>query len=507
MESNRPSGATNPATGPGFQAKSDAGSAAPPGQTGRPMTIQADAIDREFLPAALELLETPPSPIRVAAIWFICALFTTAFAWSYFGRLDIYAVAQGRIHPTGRSKVVQPLEAGKIVLIAVENGRQVAAGEVLLELDPTETGAEREALARDLESAQAEIARRQVAVAMARKNDFIPPPIAFETAVGDITRNREQSVLAADLSQLAAARASLTAQLAERSAARDRLSASIAAREQLLELGKERVDMRETLVNRGALSRAMVIESLQQYITLVTTQVGERGQLAETTASLTTIARKLDEVTTQFISDQSQKLVEAQRKTDRLAQELIKARSKNERLRLAAPISGTVQQLSVTTVGQVVTTGQSLMTIVPTDAPIEIEVLVQNQDIGFVEPGQPAVVKIEAFPFTRYGTIDGTVAKVSRDSVDEREANALGDANASAKSQGMMTASTPGKAQNLVFPATISVAQRTIRVEGKEISLSPGMAVTVEIRTGQRRVIDYVLSPLREAGAGWGHER
>jgi biotin/lipoyl-binding protein len=141
-----------------------------------------DAVDREFLPAALELLETPPSPIRVAAIWLICTAFATALAWSYFGWLDIHAIAHGRIQPSGRSKIVQPLEPGKVIAIAVENGSRVAAGDVLVELDPTETDADREALTRELESTRAEAARRRVAVAAAANDGSGPPAIIFPEA-------------------------------------------------------------------------------------------------------------------------------------------------------------------------------------------------------------------------------------------------------------------------------------------------------------------------------------
>lgn len=470
-------------------------------------TTRLDAVDREFLPAALELLETPPSPIRVAGIWLICIGFATALTWSYLGWLDIHAIAYGRIQPSGRSKVVQPLEPGRVVAIAVENGSRVSAGDVLVELDPTETGADREALAGDLESARAEVARRQVAIASVRDNTYEPRATAFPAGISGPIRRREGDVLAADLTQLASTRASLLAQHAERSAARDRLTASISAREKLLALTQERVDMRATLNDKGALSRALVIDSLLQHESQATTQIGERGQLAEAVASLGTIERKLEEVASQFITDQTQKLADAERKADRLEQELIKAQSRNERAKLRAPIAGTVQQLAVTTVGQVVTTGQALMTIVPMDSPIEIEVMIQNKDIGFVEPGQSAAVKIEAFPFTRYGSIDGTVLKVSRDAVDEREAGALSDPGSAVKPQSATTATAPVKMQGLVFPATIGLSRRSINVDGKDIPLSPGMAVNVEIRTGQRRAIDYVLSPLREVVASSGHER
>jgi membrane fusion protein, hemolysin D len=470
-------------------------------------TASPDTLDRAFLPAALELLDTPPSPIRIAGIWLICIAFATGLTWAYLGWLDIHAVAHGRIQPSGRSKVVQPLEPGRVVAVGVENGSRVAPGDVLVELDPTETGADREALSRDLESSRAEIMRRQVAITLVRANTFEPRTIAFPIGTSDPIGRREQSVLIADLAQLTSSRASLFSQQAERSAARDRLSASVEAREKLLALARERVDMRETLNDKGSLSRALVIDSLQQYETQATTQVSERGQLAEALASLVTLERKLDEVVTQFIADHMQKFAEAERKADRLEQELIKAQSKNERAKLRAPIAGTVQQLAVTTVGQVVTTGQALLTIVPFDSPIEIEVMIQNKDIGFVETGQAAAVKIESFPFTRYGTIAGTVLKVSRDAVDEREAGALSDPGSAVKPQASTTATAPAKVQGLVFPATIGLSRRSINIDGKDIPLSPGMSVSVEIRTGQRRAIDYVLSPLREVAATSGHER
>ena len=147
------------------------------------------------------------------------------------------------------------------------------------------------------------------------------------------------------------------------------------------------------------------------------------------------------------------------------------------------------------------------MTIVPFDSPIEIEAMIQNKDIGFVEPGQSAVVKVESFPFTRYGTIDGTVLKVSRDAVDEREASALSDPSAAAKPQGASTAFASPKGHTLVFPATIGLGPRSINVDGKDIPFHPAWAVVEEILSGQRRVIDYILSPLREVMASTGHER
>ena len=165
-----------------------------------------------------------------------------------------------------------------------------------------------------------------------------------------------------------------------------------------------------------------------------------------------------------------------------------------------------MQQLAVSSLGQVVSSGQSLMTIVPLGGSIEVEVMIANADIGFVEVGQPAVIKIDAFPFTRYGTIDGVVERVSRDAVDQRAATVLSDAANAAKPQSSAP-NSPAKPQDLVFPATIKVTQRVMAVDGKDIALIPGMGVSVEIKTGRRRAIDYLLSPLREIASRAGSER
>ncbi|MGA8769573.1 MAG: HlyD family type I secretion periplasmic adaptor subunit, partial [Rhodomicrobium sp.] len=316
---------------------------------------------------------------------------------------------------------------------------------------------------------------------------------------------RENGVLAADLAELSSNRASFLAQKAERLAGCDRLKASLAARERLIAVHKEHVDMRESLNQTKAASRAQVIETLQQYEAQVTIQAGEKGQLVENEAALITLERKIEAATAQFIADQMQKLADIERKADHLKGELVKAATKHERTRLTAPIGGTVQQLAVTTVGQVVSSGQPLMTIVPLDAPIEIEALIQNKDIGFVQAGQTAVVKVESFPFTRYGTVEGAVVKVSRDAVDDREASALSDPKSGAKPQSPVP--DLARSQNLVFPATIALNKTAITVDGKDLPLSPGMAVTVEILTAKRRALDYILSPLREVASNSAHER
>jgi hemolysin D len=421
--------------------------------------------------------------------------------------MDIYAVAPGKVQPDGGSKVVQPLEPGKVVAIHVVNGGHVEAGEVLLALDSTELDAEREANARDLDAAKGEAARREAGIAAARTESMEPLPIAYPADVTQQVRRREEGVLIADLAKLRSSIATLKAQLAEKRATTERLTSTIAARQKLIALAKEHMAMEEKLDSLGAGSRAQTIQAAEQYETQVTTDTGDRGQLIETTAAMVELDRKIDEASRDFIADQSQKLATIEQKRDHLEEDLIKAQSKASHTELKAPISGTVQALAVSSLGQVVTSGQPLLTIVPSDDPVEIKAMIANQDIGFVKTGEEAVVKVDAFPFTRYGTIIGTVAKVSGDAVDERDATELSDAANAARPQGASPGGQPVKTQNLVFPATITLTQRFMEIDGKQVALKPGMGVSVEIKTGRRRAIDYLLSPLREVTSKAARER
>jgi hemolysin D len=208
-----------------------------------------------------------------------------------------------------------------------------------------------------------------VAIAIARSGNLVARAIPFKNGAIDI-RERNESVLAAEIAQLAASRDGLRAQLEERTAQQQRLKMSIEARTQLLAFLKERVEMRDALDARWQGYRSKVIDALQEYEREKTNLAGEQGQLLEVDAAKQSLEFKIQGIMTEFVMQQTQKLAEAERTRDRLEQELIKARSKNDRTRLRAPIDGIVQQLAVTTVGQVVSSGKTLLTIVPLDAPI-----------------------------------------------------------------------------------------------------------------------------------------
>ena len=462
--------------------------------------------DREFLAPALEILETPASPVRVAFIWVICALAVTALVWSYFGRIDVIAAAQGKFQPTGRVKMIEPLETGKVAAIAVSNGAAVKAGDVLVQLDPSQAQADARAAAADYASARAEALRRQAELTAASgRAPFTPPAIDWPSDIPAELREREEKVLAADLGQLTAEAASYTAQTQQKAAERDKLGETIETQKNLVTTLQQRVDMRQTLVESKAGTRASLIDATETLQYQQTQLAMQQQQLASLAAGLDVIGREAEKARQTFLSDDAQKLSDAEAKAEDARQRVAKTKAALDHLTLRAPISGRVQSSIIANVGQVVTSGQEVMRIVPTDSRLEIEAYVQNHDIGFVSVGQEAVVKIESFPFTRYGVIKARVTRIARDAIPAPDATAIeGDPAHPAAAAGLAGGE---RMQNLVFAVTLEPESSTILVDGVEQPLTSGMAATVELKTGARRVLEFLFSPLVEVASSAMRER
>jgi hemolysin D len=461
--------------------------------------------DREFLPAALEILETPASPIRLALIILICAFVSAALVWSYFSRIDILAVAQGKLQPTGRVKVIQPLDTSRVLATKVENGSHVHVGDVLVELDPSEAEADVAGSEASLASYRAEALRRRATILAAQSEHILTHSnIVWPDDVPATIRDREDHVFTADLAQLSAQLESQSAQAEQKRAEHRRLEAMIMSQGDLIDTLQERVAMRTKLIDLNAGSKANLLDSLSELQTQKTTLAQQKGQLVETEANLDVISREMQRIKETFIAENAQKAAEAERQSADLAQKLVKAKVKLGNTTLRSPIDGTVQASALTTVGQIVASGEQLMRIVPEGETLEIMCYLQNRDIGFVKTGQSAVVKVESFPFTRYGTIQATVKEVARDAIPQP------DADLQEKDSTQPARSTPNGAQrtqNLVFPVTLALDQTSINVDGTNVPLGAGMAVTVEIRTGSRRILEYLFSPLTQIASEAMKER
>ena len=476
-----------------------------------PLVGTARGRDREFLPAALEILETPPSPKPVALMLTLCVFCTAALIWSFLGKLDIHAVAWGKIDVTGRAKVVQPLDPGKVIGIHAENGLPVRTGELLVELDPAEAQADVTAATEALAASLAEVARRRVAIDTAQplrnasfkagdKNQpALPsttPTIPFQN-IPPAIQARERAVLATDLGQLRDTLFNLDKQMAQKSATRRRLEASIAYQNTLIKTLEGRVDMRESAIKLEVGTKVNLFDAKESLQKSQAQLASDNGQLIETDAAIEEIASQKMKSVSQTMAENETKLAEASRKADETEQQLAKARIKLAHTRLLAPIDGTIQQVAVTTIGQVMTTGQQLMTVVPIGGALQVDAYVSNLDIGFVKVGQNAEIKVDAFPFTRFGTIRGEVVKVATDAIDEQEAKrAQSGAIAQANGATAPSSTAPGQAQNFVFPITIALESTSVKIDDLKVPLMPGMTVTAEVKTDSRRVIDYLVSPI-----------
>jgi hemolysin D len=468
--------------------------------------------NREFLPAALEILETPPSPLPVWTMLTICAVFAAAFAWSFFGRLDVNAVAPGKLEPTGRVKVIQALDPGKVAAIRVENGQSVKAGDLLLELDPAEAAADEREAREALQAGLSEIARRRLAIDAARAaqresaENGAPLPalealaanpqgkIDWGAPLPDGVQAREESVLSADLSQLADSLRSLDKQIAQKQATLQRLRMSIAFQTALIDTLTARVDTRQQAIDLKVGTKINLYDAKEELQRSQSSLASDQGQLIETDAAIGELQSEKTKALSQFIAENENKTEEALRKADEARQALAKATARLASTKLYAPIDGIVQQLSVTTFGQVVGAGQQLATVTPTDGALQVEALVANMDIGFVRVGQDVAVKLDAFPFTRFGALHGKVVAIAAAAVDEQQAKrSLANATTPGNAP---DSSAPGQTQSFVFPVTVAIDETAMRVDGATIPLTPGMTATVDIKTESRRVIDYLLSPL-----------
>lgn len=463
--------------------------------------------DMEFLPAALEILETPTSPIRVAFIWFICLLTALVLLWSWFGKFDIVATAQGKIQPAGRVKTIQSLESGKTKGISVRNGDFVKAGDVIVELDDTEIVADVTAKLARVHALTAEISRRNSFVtaleAWKRRDIWAESDVEvishfkLPSNIPPALQKREQVVFEADMRGLLASLDSLAAQRNQRHSEIEGLNLAVVAQKNLVETLDERVAMRTKLAESSVSSRAQVIDAMQAQQEAAASLADKLAQLRAAEAAFKVATSEGIKLIETAIADNASRKLEAERNIDEMEQELIKADSRRKLMTIRSPISGTVQLSSLTAAGQVIASGTELMRIVPDDVQMEIEAFLPNKDIGFVEADQPAIIKVEAYPFTRYGILEGRVVRVSSDAIPEPDAQQMESTIAQNARSTMPTGNVP-RVQNLVFPITIGLERASLSVEGRTMPVSPGMGVTVEIKTGQRRILEYLFSPLAQ---------
>jgi len=447
--------------------------------------------ERGFLPAALEIVETPASPTLRLTAGLIALFLTSALVWSYVGRVDIIATAPGKVVIRGRTKVVQPYETGVVRAIRVADGDRVEPGQVLIELDPTMSSADETRYSDMLIQARLDQARLKALLAPGAIDPFagVSPPEDLLTAA--------RARLEAEEREQTAKLAKIDHQVAQKRAEAAQIEAEIAKIDAALPLVRERAAIRAEGLKSGYGNKLDLLTQTQQVVEEEHERVALARKHDETEAGLAELTAARKQAEAEFRRNGLTDLAKADREMAEATGELAKAGRRTVLETLTAPVAGIVQDLAVHTLGGVVTPAQQLLRIVPLDDEVEVAAVIANQDVGFVETGQSAEIKIDTFPFTRYGLIHGRVDGISHDAVDEPPSEQQ-------RRQGSQSAADEPanveRSHQLVYTARIALEERGLAIDGKPFELAPGMAVVAEIKTGKRRVLDYLLSPLHRYG-------
>ncbi len=410
-----------------------------------------------FLPATLALQHMPVSVYSRRLAFLLMAMVLMFIIWALVGKMDIVVTGQGKIIQGGRSKAIASVEVAKVSQLYVQEGQYVAQGAPLLELDSRVVASDYEKSHSDFKLAALQVARSR-ALLKAMEINQSPQLVVQDAFPADLLRD---------------AKSHLVAQWNDFSSRRGKLKDDMARYGGILPLLKKRAEDYAVLMKTQDVSEHAYLEKKREYLDV-------EGQYNEAKNQLAILE-------TEFRKNAQDALNEAQKVVGSSFQDMSRAKVHQDLLLITAPVSGTIQQLAVNTVGGVVPAAQTLMFLVPDGAPIEFEAYVENRDIGFVKEGQVVAVKLDAYDYAKYGLLSAKVTHISRDAVDPSTGGA--PARDSAGAEG-------GAPKNPMYALRITMDQTFMDVEGRRVTLNPGMSGSIEIKTGDRFIYEYFLSPL-----------
>ncbi|MFT4562452.1 MAG: hemolysin D [Gammaproteobacteria bacterium] len=436
------------------------------------MKLKSDSL--EFLPAALELERTPPLPASRYIMWSIMCFFTIGIAWACFGEVDIVSVAQGKIIPSGKVKTVQALEAGIVKAIHVREGDHVESGSILVELQDTKVVADLTRLRHESSAAQRE--RKRIALQLHALDQYKTPQDFFQRKSdseinSSVVTSSSNALIVSTLAEYYSSVATIEEQMNGNRAEKITVIRRIEQLDATIPLLAERTASIKELENRSLAPRAEWLELQEAKVTKEKDREVYRAQLNVFDAGDASLVQRRSALQEQTKSTWLSEISALDTQLQSFVQEILKAQTRVTERQLTAPVSGTVQQLIVNTLGAVVGAGEKLMIIVPDSDSLKVEAWIPNKDIGFLHNDQFAEIKVETFPFTKYGVIDAKILSISNDAI-------------------------PNETLGLVYLAQLEMATSALWVNNRLVKLSPGMAVTVEVSIGKRRLIEFLLAPL-----------
>lgn len=416
----------------------------------------------EFTPLLVEIEERPTSPLGRSLLWSILAFIAIALLWLFFAKIDVVVSARGKVVPDGEIKTLQPVETGVISTILIKEGQSVKKGEVLMEIDPSVTESDLASKQKNLSLLELEITRLD---ALINERPFNPSATDQDTAAivtqqmmytsGKLAYDQQRQVL--------------QEQIRQNNEATETAKTDLSRLKQLFISAKD---------HEARLKEVLDIIAKKDYEDAKNQRVEYQEQLtmkehviAQSQGKLNELGQQLRLVTQEYRNKLLTELTQKSKEATALRTEVQTSLFRHSKQRIIAPVDGYIGKLLVHTVGGVVTPAEKLVTLIPKNVPLIIKATVLNQDIGFITKKMEAAVKIDTFDFQKYGLIHGTVKHIADDAIDDEK---LGP----------------------VYEIAISPVETTLHVEGKELTINPGMSVTAELKVGKRRVIEFFIYPM-----------
>nr|WP_246394871.1 HlyD family type I secretion periplasmic adaptor subunit [Microbulbifer rhizosphaerae] len=438
----------------------------------------------DFVPAALEIEQSPPNPLGLWLINSICLFFVIAILWAIFGKIDIVAVAEGTVVPDGKVKTIQANELSVVREIHVLEGSRVEEGDPLITLDATNAAADLERLDGELKTSRARLARERVYSAYLPRLGEGKVAMMQEAQAGlrdklvgvDAREQHpfQQSLLRGYFTDYLAESDLIDQQIDSKQQELDMSRALVRKAEKILPILTERTASLEKLLSRDLVARDKYLELEQQRIDAEEGLALEQERIEQLQSQLRELDLQRSALLSKSLYNSLSQQEELERNITSLEKEYAKARLRNLQQVIRAPIAGTVQELAIHTRGAVLEPAQPLMQIVPAGSTLEVQAWVLNQDIGFVEEGQPVTVKVSTFNFTKYGFIEGTVANLSEDAVMDED-------------------------KGYRYLSSVRLNTQSLQLPDRELPLRAGMHVVAEVKTGKRNIYEYFTKPIRES--------
>ncbi|NOT15675.1 MAG: HlyD family type I secretion periplasmic adaptor subunit [Methylotenera sp.] len=445
-----------------------------------------------FSPGILGVQERPPSPLPRMVLRGVLLLLLVMLIWAIFGRLDVVSVAEGKLVPVSYIKIVQPSEAGIVREIAIKEGQAVSKDQVLIRMDANLSEADSKALQSSLQHKSLELRRIEAELAnqpLKRKpNDDNE---LFNRIYASYQSNRR-----AYEDDIATEKASLQKAYSDLSATQE-IQHKL---EQTLPSYQAQEAAYNKLVKDGFAGKLMGQEKQRERIEAEQDLRAQEFNAKSLQASIAQSQKRLNQIQSAYRQKLETERVTTYAEYLRLEQEWAKQSHKNSLLELKAPQAGIVKDLATHTPGTVVSPGTVLMTLVPNNEALQAEVWLKNEDAGFVRQNQAVKVKLSAYPFQKYGMVDGKVLQVSADATDKSATN--GNQNGTDNTQ-----ATSGSTTQLAYRTIIQLSKQSLEIEQDKLHLAPGMQVVAEIKLADQTVMEYLLSPISKAFHEAGRER